>query len=121
MERSISGLATLIDDCCLCLKQCTASVNSRASLGTLFDDSGNISVLPVLIAVADELNSVVKEKPCYERVDVNDYCSPDPKKKHDFIQSLLKGLTVPAVMYTYNIGSNIGNYYFCRKMLSKQQ
>ena len=27
------------------------------------------------------LNRVVKEKLCYERVDVNDYSSPDPKKK----------------------------------------
>jgi len=55
---------------------------------------------------------VIKGKSCYERVDVNDYCSPEPKKKYDFLQSLYKGLTVPVILYTHSLGSSLGNYHF---------
>ena len=81
---------------------------------TSFSDSRSIRVLPTSTTVCpqlEELNHVVKEKLCYERVDVNDYSSPDPKKKYDYIQGICKGLTAPAVMYTHSLGSNLGKYY----------
>ena len=74
-----------------------------------------IRVLPTHTTVCplfEELNRVVKEKLCYERVDVNDYSSPDTKKKYKYIQGIYKGLTAPAVMYTHSLGSNLGNYHF---------
>ena len=83
-----------------------------SSASSSSSDSGTILVLPVVTVVSWRLKELVQERPHYERIAVNDYCSVDPKKKYQYMQDLRKGLTVPTILYTCSLGSNLGNYNF---------
>ena len=62
------------------------------------------------------LNDAIREKSCYDKLFVNDFCSVDPKKKYKYVQDLKNGLTVPSVMYTASLHSNLGNHVFIWKI-----
>ena len=118
LKESVCLLATVIDDYCMYLRErCKATKASHASEEVIdsSSDSGTVIVLPVVTLVSwrlKELNRVIQEKPCYETIAVNDYCSVDPKIKYQFMQDLRKGLSTPAILYTCSLGSNLGNYNF---------
>ena len=82
-------------------------------------DSGTICVLPTNTSVNSRiapLDNAMQEKPCYELVGVNDFCSVDPKKKYQYVQDLKKGLSTPCILYTASLGSNLGNHLFLWKI-----
>jgi len=54
-------------------------------------------------------------QPCYERVGGNEFCTTDAKK-YQYVQDLKKGLTVPCILYTASLGSNLGNHLFLWKI-----
>ena len=111
LKECVSKLTTVIDDYCMYLRQqCKIRHNSVAD-----SDSGTMTVLPIIPVVSSRLtplNNIVKEKQCYDKVYVNDYTGADPKNKYQYVQDLRKGLTVATVLYTFSLGSNLGNYLF---------
>ena len=41
----------------------------------------------------------------------------DPEKKYQYLQDLTEGLSVPCILYTASLGSNLGNNGFLGKIL----
>lgn len=101
------------DDHCTYLQEKCKSVKLKHDSVAVPDtDSGTMCVLPTNTSVSCRivpLDNIMQEKPCYERVGVNDSCSVDPKKKYQHVQDLKKGLTIPCILYTASLGSNLGN------------
>ena len=94
-------------------QQCKAAKVRHESIAD--SDSETLTVLPIITVVSSQLtplNDIVKEMSCYNNVHVNDYSGADPKKKYQYVQDLRKGLTVPIVLYTCSLGSNLGNHLF---------
>ena len=61
-------------------------------------DSGTMCELPTNTSVSCQtasLNKVVQEKPCYEQIGANNFCSVDPKTKHQYVQDLKKKAFYP--------------------------
>lgn len=119
LKERVSKLTTAMDDYCTYLRQQCKTAKTRHDSVAAGSDSGTLTVLPLITVVSSRLtalNDTMKEKPCYERVFVNDYSGTDPKKKYQYVQDLRKGLTVPAVLYTCSLGSNLGNYLFIWKL-----
>lgn len=93
LRERVCTLATMMDDYCtyLRLKSKAAKVENNSSASSSSSDSGSVLVLPMVTVVSwrlKELDKVVQERPCYERITVNDYCSVDPKKKYQYMQDL---------------------------------
>ena len=115
LKECVSKLTTAIDDYCMYLRQQCKAAKMRHDSVAAGSDSGTLTVLPLSTVVSSRLtalNDTMKEKPCYDRMYVNNYSGTDPKKKYQYVQDLRKGLTVPAVLYTCSLGSNLGNYLF---------
>ncbi len=82
-------------------------------------DSGTLCALLTATIVSSRrsvLDNAIQEKPCYEKLFLNNFCCNDPKKKYQYVQDLKNGLTAPCVLYTASLGSNIGNYHFMWKI-----
>ena len=121
LRACVCKLTTVLDDYCSYMRQrCKAAKVRQESIGESSDsDSGTVNGLPTVTVVSSRLralDSTMQEKPCYEKVAVNDYCSADPKKKYQYILDLRKGLTVSTILYTCSLGSNLGNYHFLWKI-----
>ena len=116
LKDCVCKLTTVIEDYCTYLgHQCkSAKLNHNSLMST--SDSEVINVLPKIPLVSSrikEIDRVVSEKPCYERICVSEICPVEPRKKYLFIQDLKKGLTVSAILCTCSMGSRLGNYHFC--------
>ena len=110
LRESVRKLTTVLDDYCVYMKQKCKKAKARHECTVVPDsDSGCLCVLPTVAVVNNRLtplNSAIREKSCYDKLFVNDFCSVDPKKKYKYVQDSKKGLTVPSVMYTASLGSN---------------
>ena len=116
LREIICALATVLEDYCSYMKQKTKTTRTRHECMAFSDsDSGTLSVLPVITVVSSRLAALdcaIREKSCYDKMFVNDFCSVDPKRKYQYVQDSKKGLTVSCVMYTASLGSNLGNHLF---------
>ena len=120
LRDCICKLTTVLDDHCTYLQEKCKSMKVRHDSMVVPDtDSGTVRVLPTNTSVSCRiapLDKIMQEKPCYEKVGINDFCSVDPKIKYQYVQDLKKGLTIPCILYTASLGSNLGNHLFLWKI-----
>ena len=119
LKEALGKLTASLDDYCTYLRIKNREVTKRQSITDTFfgSDSGTITVLPVVgptqVSIRlSKLDKTLREKSCYEKLCLADFCSVEPKKKYAFVQELKRGLTSPAILYTCSLGSTLGNYNF---------
>ena len=59
-----------------------------------------------------DIDHIVRLKPCYEKISINEFCLVELRKKYLLIQDLKKGLTVSAILCICSTQSRLGNYHF---------
>ena len=119
LRACVCKLMTVLDNHCTYLQKKCKSVKLRHDSVVPDTDSGTVCVVPTNTSVSCRiapLDNIIREKPFYERVGVNEFCSVDPKKKYQHVQNLKKGFTIPCILYIASLGSNLSNHLFLWKI-----
>ena len=86
LRESVCTLTTVLDDYCIYMKQKCKKAKVRHECIVVPDsDSGSLCVLPTITVVSSRLmplNNAIREKSCYDKLFINDFCSVDPKNKY---------------------------------------
>ena len=92
LKETLGKLTASLDDYCTYLR---IKNRERQSFKDTFfgSDTGTITVLPVVgptqVSIRlSMLDKTLREKSCYEKLCLADFCSVEPKKKYAFVQEL---------------------------------
>ena len=115
MKEAVKGLATSIDSHISYLHDQSKRMKIHHSTPSeSFGDKTNFTYLPRSSKIPGslhELDQALSQKQVYEYVFVRDFAPTERRTRYHYIQELHKGLSRPAVLCTYTVGSSIGNYH----------
>ena len=118
MKEAVKGQASSIDSHMSYLHDQSKRMKIHHSTPSeSFGDKTNFTYLSKSSKVRgslQELDQALSQKQVYEYVFVHDFAPADRRICYHYIKELHKGLSRPAVLCTYMVGSSIGNYHFVR-------